>query len=265
MTRSSPYRLLLALLAAACLPGTFQNLNAQFEQKVSLNFETGLFKTVGPKTYAPDWATSREDNQPTQMSNYKPGLVFAGGLQFNLNRHLSLQADIGFMHAWKWEYRVYDKVNYLDYRITDAVTSSVLAEGSNRLNLSAMCLALAPKYYLLPGKKLNPYLFTGVMLSYVTSTYEDNEWKAYRDLKLLAADDTGPSNPYLEKSVGIGFNPGIGIEYPMGDKAGFFLTTGYHFTLLNKNAFKTSEQREDFMALSIKTGLRFSFIKSKVL
>ena len=252
----------------ACLPSL---LPAQFEQKVSLNFEAGVFKTVGPKTYQPSWSFNPDEFPPTQMPNYKPGPMVVAGLQFNLNRNLSLKADIGIMYTGKWFYPAdpnspeYARVNHLEYFIYDQVTDELITQGSDQLNVTNICIGFAPKYYLSPGKKINPYFYAGIALSYLSSSFEDNQWEAYRDLGLLPIDDTGPGNPYLEKSAGFGFKPGFGMEYALSDKAGFFLSTGFYYILLNKDNFKTEEQAENFMTFTLQAGLRFSFIKSKQL
>ena len=72
---------------------------SQFEQKISVNLSGGIFSTVGAKTYMPDYGTSPEDEQPTQLANYKPGVYASLGIQYNINRHFSIQTDAGIMIA----------------------------------------------------------------------------------------------------------------------------------------------------------------------
>lgn len=240
-------------------------LVAQFEQKVSINLSSGVFNTFGAKTYKPVWATLPEDYEPTQMPNYKPGIMAQGGVQFNLNRRLSIEANVEMMYAGKWFYPAYDDVNHLDFTIYDTVTHILLKKGSNELNLLNFRLGFTPKYYLLPGKRWNPYLFMGFTFNYSSANYQDNEWKALRDLNQLAIDDTGPSNPYLENNLGIGFKPGAGVEYRLGDKAGFYLSTGIDYILLNKSSFNENQKKENFTSFFLQAGVRLSFIKSKML
>lgn len=236
---------------------------AQFEQKVSLNIEAGTFITIGSKTYEPEWASSSEDFEPSQMANYKPGIQAGLGLQYNINRRFSLEADAGIMISGKWFYPVYDNVSYLDYFIHDTITDELLAQGSDELDFFNLRIGITPKYYLGPGKNWNPYLFTGLNINYTSVNFRDNQWQAYKDLNMLEPNDTEPSNPYLESNIGIGLNPGVGIEYSFGDKLGLYVSSGYHFILLNKQNFKSIEQEENFHALTFLAGLRFSFIKSK--
>ncbi|MCK4749259.1 MAG: hypothetical protein KAT15_19535, partial [Bacteroidales bacterium] len=104
---------------------------AQFEQKISINLSGGMFSTFGTKTFMPDYGTSAEDEQPLQISNYEPGVFTSLGIQYNMNRHLSIQADVGVMYAGKWFYDDYDGHNYTGWAVWDPVTDELLAEGFN--------------------------------------------------------------------------------------------------------------------------------------
>ena len=86
-------------------------------------------------------------------------------------------------------------------------------------------------------------------------------------VKLGREDEYGESlsETWFEKSVGMGFYPGIGIEFNMNDNIGIFLQTGYWLILLNKNEFYYSEQEENFQAFKFQLGVRMSFWKSKKL
>lgn len=241
------------------------SLNAQFEQKVSFNISAGIFKSIGTKTYTPQWASSGDEYEPFQMPSYRPGVYINGAFQFNINRHLSLEASIGYMYSSSWFYDMYENTNYLYYSVYDTINDILLAEGENELNFSNLSVGLAPKYYLFPGKKFNPYLFVGININFTKAEYTDNNWQALKDLDMLDPDDTGPDNPFLEKNTGIGLNPGLGVEYSLNDKIGFFLSAGYYFILLDKSNFKTPEQVENFNSLFFQAGIRFSFLKSKEL
>jgi opacity protein-like surface antigen len=236
---------------------------AQFEQKLSLNFSAGTFKTIGSKTYMPEWAYSQDESEPLQMPNFRPGILGNAGIQFNVNRHLSLSADLGLIYSGQWYYNVYDNVNYLDYEIYDPVTDDLLADGSDELTLLNVSFGIAPKYYLLPGKKINPFILAGLTLNYTKSDFTDNQWQAYHDLNMLDPDDSGPCSPYLENSFGLGFHPGLGGEYNLSDNIGFFISMGYHLILLNKENFKSPEQEENINFIDFHAGVRFSFLKSK--
>lgn len=235
---------------------------AQFEQKLSINLSAGTFKTIGSKVFIPEWAP--DEREPLQMPNFRPGVLGDASLQFNVNRHLSLTADLGLLYSGNWYYSFYDNVNCLDFELYQYDTTDVLlASGSNELTLLNLSLGFAPKYYLLPGKKINPYIFAGVTINYTKSTYNDNYWNARRDFNMLDPDDTGPSNDYLEKNFGIGFHPGFGAEYSLSDNIGFFISAGYYIILLNKENFKSESREENFHSINLHGGVRFSFLKSK--
>jgi Outer membrane protein beta-barrel domain len=237
---------------------------AQFEQKLSVNISAGSFKTVGPKTFAPEYAP--EEREPLQMPGFRPGYLGNAGIQYNMNRHLSLCADLIFMYSGNWYYKKKEGGNWFDFQIYQNDTTDVLlAEGSNELTLMNISLGFAPKYYLLPGKKFNPYIFTGITFNYTKSVFSDNYWKARRDFNMLAPDDTGPSNDYLEKNSGIGFNPGVGVEYHLSDKFGFYISAGYYFVQLKMENFKAECRKENLHSINLQGGIRFSFLKSKEL
>ena len=236
---------------------------AQFENKLSINLSAGTFKTIGSKTYLPEWASSQDESEPLQMPNFRPGILGNAAIQFNLNRHLSLSADLGLIYSGQWYYNIYDNVNYLDYAIWDSITDELLADGSDEMTLLNLSIGFAPKYYLLPGKKINPFILLGLSLNYTKSDFTDNQWQAYHDLNMLDPDDSGPCSPYLENSFGVGFHPGLGGEYNLSDNIGFFISMGYHLILLSKEKFKSPEQEENLNFIDLHAGVRFSFLKSK--
>ena len=242
-------------------------IQAQFEQKLSINLSAGPFITIGKKDFAPypDYPT---DFLPYQMPNFRTGVFGNIGLQFNANRHLSLNTDLGLMNSGTWYYSFHnDGINYLDFQLfEDDTTDVLLAEGSNEMTLLNLSLGFAPKYYLLPGKKINPYIFAGITINFTKVTFTDNYWQARKDNNMLAPDDTGPYNDFLEKNFGIGFHPGIGAEYNLNDNIGFFISAGYYIILLNKDNFKPQERvenKENFHSVNLHAGIRFSFLKSK--
>ena len=228
--------------------------NAQFEQKVSLNFAAGAFKTFGTKLGV---------NEPMQMPNYKTGFSASGGAQFKLSNRFSLSVDLGFMVSERWDYHTGDDNNYLHWSINDPITSELIAEGENYLDIFNYSIDIKPIYYLNQPKKLNFFLYTGISFNSTTAYYEDTQWAKLSELGMLPADDTGPYNDNLEKNIGLGLNPGLGLEFFPKERVGFNLTTGYYFMLLNKKNFKNSEREENFNAVIIQAGLRFYFIKSK--
>jgi hypothetical protein len=238
-------------------------VSAQFEQKISITFSGGAFITTGAKDYMPDYGSSPEDMEPFQMPNYLPGFVTTFGIQYNLNRHLSFQGDVGFLYSGDWFFDIGQGVNYTEYRIWDPVTDDLLAKGNNELTLLNIGIGITPKYYLLPEKRLNPYIFNSFSLNLTSTTFDDNEWQAYYDLDMLDPDDTEPDRANIENNTGFGLYPGIGLEFNVNDRIGFNISSGYYFILLNEENFRMPEQNENLNAISLQAGFKFSFLKSK--
>ncbi len=227
---------------------------AQFEQKVSLNFATGIFKTFGKKV---------GEYEPMQMPNYGVGFSAIGGLQFKINERFSLSAEFGFMSSHSWYYSEGDNFNYLYWSINDSITDELIEEGEDYLDITNYSIGIKPKYYLLHDKKWIPYFYAGVNINWTSAWFENNLWPALNKWNMLDPDDTGPYNGNLEKNFGIGFNPGLGVEYSLNDKFIFYLSSGYYFIILNKDNFKSPSREENFNAFVLQAGLRFNFIKSK--
>jgi opacity protein-like surface antigen len=232
-------------------------LSAQYEQKISVNLSAGGFKTFGNKY--------NEETGPMQMPNYKVGFAANGGIQFKIGEHFSVSAEFGIMMTNLWNYKTPDKDNWLYWTIDDTTTWQVLAEGEDYLDLRNYSISVKPKYYLGPGKKLNPYFYTGVNINWTGAWFENNLWAAQKKLGLLAPEDTEPYNDNLENSFGIGLNPGFGIEFSPGDQFHFYFETGYYLISLQKENFKDPAREENFNAVLFQVGLRLNFIKSKEL
>lgn len=239
-------------------------VSAQFEQKISITLSGGAFSTVGTKTYMPEFYSQPEDREPLQMPNYKPGFVSSLGLQFNLNRHLSFQGDVSILYSGSWFYNVGGGENYTEYRIWNPDNEDILlAKGNNELTLLNVGIGITPKYYLSPGKKVNPYVSCGFSLNLTSTTFDDNAWQAYHDLDMLDPDDSGPDRANIESNTGLGLYPGIGLEFNMNDRIAFLVSAGYYYILLNKEEFYVPEQNENLNAVILQAGLRLSFLKSK--
>lgn len=228
--------------------------NGQFDQKISLTFAAGVFKTSGSKLGV---------YEPMQMPNYKTGFSASGGAQFKINNKFSLSAELGFMVSERWDYHTGDNYNYYYWTIYDPITSELLAEGENYLDIFNYSIGVKPIYYLNEGKKLSFFIYTGTNINLTNAFYEDTQWLKLEELNMLAADNTAPYNNNLERNIGLGLNPGIGLEFFPKERVGLDLTTGYYFMLLNKKNFKSPEREENFNAVVIQAGLRFYFIKSK--
>jgi hypothetical protein len=228
---------------------------AQFEQKVSVNFSAGIFKTFG-------YDMGEHDYDPLQMPHYRPGIDADAGIQYNISRRFSVMATAGIMYSGSWSFMIGD-YDYLHYTITDPVSEETLAEGLNKLNLFNFQVGIYPKFYLLPSKKWNPYLFTGISINFTRSKYTDNYWKDADRLNSLPPDDTGPYDPFLEKNTGLGFVPGFGIEYSRSDRFRIYMSTGYYLILLHEVNFKSEYVTENFNAAFLQLGIRLAFLKSK--
>jgi hypothetical protein len=141
--------------------------------------------------------------------------------------------NAGLMYSGSWSYKIGDG-DYIHYTITDTITDEILAEGNNKLNFINFSIGIIPKYYLLPGKKWNPYLFAGLNINYTHANFTDNWWKAAKEL-----------------------------EYSTGDKLSVTFAAGYSSILLNKQNFKSESLIENFNAFFFQAGIRLSFLKSK--
>jgi hypothetical protein len=228
--------------------------DAQYDQKISLSFAAGTFKTFGKEL---------GEYGPMQMPNYRMGINANGGLQFKISSRFSISAELGIMVSEKWSYKVGDNNNYLYWSIYDTVTGNLIAEGERYLDIFNYSIGIKPIYYVTQGKKWSTFVYAGVNVNITRANYEDTEWPKLKELNRLSADDNGPYNDYLEQNTGIGFNPGLGVEFFPKDRIGISLTTGYYFIKLNKDNFKSYSQVENFNAFVIQAGLKMYFIKSK--
>jgi hypothetical protein len=230
-------------------------VNGQYDQKVSITSDIGTFKTFGTKY--------TESTGPLQFPNYKMGFSGNIGAQFRLGEHFSLAAGFGVMISNMWNYSPQDTDNRNYWSIEDTTTGNILAEGENYLDLHNYALYVKPKFYLLPDKKWEVYFSAGINVNWTRCLYENNYWYAMEDLGLLGPDDTEPWNDNLEESFGIGFNPGVGVEYNTGKMINFYVEAGYYFIALDETKFKDPSRVENFNAVVFNAGIRLFFIKSK--
>ncbi|MCU0457402.1 MAG: outer membrane beta-barrel protein [Bacteroidales bacterium] len=228
---------------------------SQFEQKVSINISAGMFKTFG-------YETGEGDYDPLQMPHYRPGPIAEAGIQYNINRRLSVMVSAGIMYSGSWSFMTGD-YDYLHYTIFDPETEEPIAEGINKLNLFNLQAGIFPKFYLFPSKKWNPYLFAGISMNFTSAKYTNNWWKDADRLGVLGPDDEVPYDPFLEKNNGLGFIPGLGVEYGQTDRLRIYMSTGYYLIALNEKNFKNELVIENFNAFFIQLGVRLAFLKSK--
>lgn len=231
---------------------------SQFEHKMSVNLSFGGFKTFG-------YTTGEDDYTPLQMPHYRPGIKVDAGLQYNINRRFSAMIYSGIMYSWSWKYVDDDDNDWLFYELQDPVTEEVLEDGYNELKFFNVSAGIITKMYISPGKKWNPYIFAGLNFNHTKAYYADNWWYDSKELGLLSPDDTEPYSPFLEYNNGIGFIPGVGIEYSPGDKYSLIISSGYSLILLKEENFEDPLLTEHFNAIFLQAGIRFNFLKSKTL
>lgn len=246
------------------IPGS---ASAQFEQKLSLNISGGYFNTVGWDGWEENW----EDlHGPSLMPNFKGGPSLIAGLQYNFNRHFSLEFQLGYRLSFTWYFddseEGDDPHNYLSWEINDESGIEVLESGENYMDLSNLHLGLAPRYYLFPGNRFNPFIYAGISLNYTDVWFENTEYEAYGSL--------GREDDYQEKyelenwfdyHVGIGLMAGAGVEYSLRETLGLFAIAGYYFIPLKEEAFATNTYLVNYHDININLGVRISILKSKEL
>ena len=243
-------------------------LAAQFEQRLSLNLAGGIFNTIGASGYEPDY--SSQVDEPTLMPNFEPGFSGAAGLHYNLNRNLSVGVQLGVMISSGWYYDYSDPqsepYNYLYYEIyRDTVSYIVEASGENELFLTAIHLDLSPRYYLVPGNRINPYLFAGFSITYVDVYFQDHEFDYLETNNRLDEYSTNPLHSWFDNSIDFGIQAGAGVEFMVSDNLGIFAQAKYHLTRLNEDAFYDSIKMANLHCLLVHAGIRLSFLKSKEL
>lgn len=254
---------LLLILMAATVP-----LQAQFEQKLSINFYGGLFNTIGSRSWEPDWSTGNDDWEPTLMPNFKTGYSIGASIQVNLSRHFSLEAFMEYMGSAAWYYDASDgdqaAYNYLYYEeYADTIDYNILFSGENEMTLSNLVIGLAPRYYFLPGKKVNPFASVGITYNMTYVNFIDNAYDDYLAYGLLDDLEVGDENYWFTDHSGLGLSVSGGVEYAVNEFIGLFAKAGYYFIPLKKEAFIYESKYADFHSLNLHLGIRLSFLKSK--
>lgn len=256
----------LFLLFVLCLSGT--QLYSQFEQQLSVNLSAGVFNTIGPSDYLPEDVYNTDISDPTLIPNFKVGFSFSAGLQYNLSRHLSIEATFGINSSSHWYYDPSDASsdphNFLHYEIlADTVNYTLLASGDNELFLTNLVFGIAPRYYFRPGKKFNPYFFAGINISLLDVHFENNELSALRNLGKEDEYEINPVELWHGYSTNMGFNTGAGMEYAVGDNLGLFLQARYLFAGLKESEYGGQSEHANYNSIEIHLGVRISFLKSK--
>jgi len=241
-------------------------LHAQFEQKLSLNVSAGYFNTFGWDGYEENW----EEHGPSLMPNFGGGPSVSAGLQYNFDRHFSVEFQLGYRFAPGWYFDAStegeDAFNFLYFEIYDEATATTLASGENYMDMTNVHIGIAPRYYFVPGLRLNPFVYAGFTVNY-TDFYFDNV--ALKTCKDLGRVDLYEENPELinwfRYNIGIGLMAGAGVEYVINDSWGVFVMASYHFISLNDAAFYRDSYLANYHDFDIQLGARFSLLKSKTL
>lgn len=264
--------------------GMLTNLvSAQFEQKVTMNFAIGMVNPVGAKEYIyNNKYTSGGVNYddawlyPYLFSNYKNGVSLTGGLQFNVNRFFSLGVGIGFDRISSWKYSgsyeingVRKNENFLSWSIYDSQDNDlVIRSGANAIKLNNFSIGVFPRFNILYGKRINPYIFTQITFNYTDINYSNNMKSAYVELGRI--DEYNSENYRFsfkktpQNSFGIGLYPGLGFDVNFNQNLGFYLQGGFSFIGINKSDLdKANLEKENFKSYKVEIGVKLSFFKSK--
>jgi len=265
-------------------------LSAQFEQKVTMNFSAGSISPIGVKDYIyhNKYTISGVNYDDTWLypyifSNYNQGFTITGGLQFNLNRYFSLGVGIGFDKIAGWHYQ--DNYSYSDngttttrvsndflsWKIYNSDTTAVVKSGVNNLKLNNFSIGVFPRFNLLYGKRINPYIFTQITFNYTDINYVNNRKSAYEELGRIsefnATTTSNLRNSFQntpQNSFGVGFYSGFGFDISLSQNLGFYIQGGYSYISINKSDLKKANlQSENFKTIKVEVGVKLSFFKSK--
>jgi hypothetical protein len=239
-------------------------INAQFEQKLSANISGGYFNTIGKYSWDADWGP-----EPTLMPNFGGGFSVSAGLQYNFSRHFSVEFHFSWMFSpyWYWDASPdgEESFNYLYYEIETELGSGIVeTSGENYMDMNNLQIGISPRYYILPGKKLNPFVFAGITFDNLDVWFENLEYQAYEELgRLDEYEESYDLENWFDYYYGFGITAGAGIEYVISDKLGLFFKACYDFVPLKEESFVYETKYADFHAINLHLGVRISFLKSK--
>lgn len=288
MNKLTKYIITTILFLAIALLDVF----SQFEQKFTLNFTIGYIRPVGENEYTN--IKTRYPNRfylvdgtgttefayiyPYVMSNFDPGILLSGGVQYNINRRISIAANIGYFNLWSWSY----EYSYLDLDFdTEPVVEDWLAweisnwdlgdededyevveSGEDEYNLFNLSFGIAPKVYLLPGSSFNPFLFSEFNFDYTSLNYDDKETEAYTSYGI--EPEWNPLTEMIDKSIGYGVYPGAGVDISLSDNLGMYVQGGYSIIFINSSEMEDNGlEPENFKTIRVEAGIKISFLKSK--
>lgn len=189
----------LALFLVIVLP--CNRLLAQFEQKFTLQLSGGYIQSLSPDFFS---------------RVFKNGFSVDAGAQYNFSRSLS------FVVLAKYAKFLSDFESH----------SGVSAIKYNQIGLS-----LCPKYRFMPSSRVNPYLYGGFSLNYIS-------------YNLIGVPEATQTSPAI-----FGFTGGLGIDFRVSDNFALFVQGGF-------NSFGSKDQIRFFYT---QIGANISMFKSKSL
>jgi hypothetical protein len=244
---------------------------AQLEQQLSVNISGGYFNTAGWTGWEPEGWYTGAPYEPTLMPNFTSGVSVAAGIQYNFSRHFSVEFRLGFQYSSGWYYDYsedgQEEFNYLYYEIYEDEISYVVAiRGENYMDLGNYHLGIAPRYYFLPGRRVNPFLLAGININNTDVYFDNREYQAYVDLgrEDEYTGSEGLTN-WFDYQVGIGVLAGIGAEMALSDFLGIFIQADYHFVPMREGSIYYPEDYAHFHGINLHLGVRISFLRSKEL
>lgn len=193
----------LKFLAIAIGLGFFaaQSVFAQFEQKVTIQMAGGYVRALSPENFT---------------SVFENGFSIDGGAQYNFNRSTSLVVLI----------------KYSKYFANDSLLGALQA----KFNL--LGISLCPKFRFNPSSKVNPYIFGGASINYVSYTLGGG----------YVTSTTSPAS--------FGVTGGVGVDFGISDNLAFFWQAGAN----------TIKPKGDWLsAIYAQAGFNISLFKSKSL
>jgi outer membrane protein W len=179
-----------------------QSVFAQFEQKVTIQMAGGYVRALSPENFT---------------NVFENGFSIDGGAQYNFSRSTSLVV----------------LVKYSKYFANDNTILGALDAKFNLLGIS-----LCPKYRFNPSSNINPYIFGGASINYVSYT-------------LGGGYTTSNTSP-----VSFGVTGGVGIDIGISDNFALFVQAGAN----------TIKPKGDWLsAVYTQAGFNINLFKSKSL
>lgn len=180
----------------------FNPASAQYEQKFTMQIAGGYVRALSPESF-------------TKV--FENGFSVDAGAQYNFSRTTSLVV----------------LVKYSKYFANDNTILGALDAKFNLLGIS-----FCPKYRFSPTSKVNPYVFGGVSLNYVSYSITGG----------YTSNNTSPAS--------FGVTGGIGVDFGISDNLAFFWQAGAN----------TIKPKGDWLsAIYAQAGFNISLFKSKSL